>query len=113
MQEENKIHRRQVLGGLGAATFAAVAVTPAFATPANFRISRSQGEPEGLIDPTTKYSKPPFPTQSQPWPGLVSKMNPKPDHGETSYKGSGRLVGRKALVTGGDSGMGRAAAIAF
>lgn len=64
-------------------------------------------------DPTTKYPKPPFDRQSQPWPGLAGKMNPKPDHGETSYKGSGRLAGRKALVTGGDSGMGRAAAIAF
>ncbi|MBD2756670.1 SDR family oxidoreductase [Spirosoma sp. BT704] len=49
----------------------------------------------------------------QPFPGLVSKMNPRPDHGETSYKGSGRLAGRKALITGGDSGMGRAAAIAY
>ena len=46
-------------------------------------------------------------------PGLAGKMNPKPDHGETSYKGSGRLAGRKALITGGDSGMGRAAAIAY
>jgi poly(hydroxyalkanoate) depolymerase family esterase len=51
--------------------------------------------------------------QSQPLPGLASKMDPRPDHGETSYKGSGRLAGRKALVTGGDSGMGRAAAIAY
>jgi NAD(P)-dependent dehydrogenase (short-subunit alcohol dehydrogenase family) len=49
----------------------------------------------------------------QPWPGLASKMTPRPDHGETSYKGSGRLQGRKALITGGDSGMGRAAAIAY
>ncbi|MBD2701245.1 SDR family oxidoreductase [Spirosoma sp. BT702] len=49
----------------------------------------------------------------QPFPGLASKMNPRPDHGETSYKGSGRLQGRKALITGGDSGMGRAAAIAY
>jgi hypothetical protein len=49
----------------------------------------------------------------QEWPGLVSKMTPRPNHGETSYKGSGRLTGRKALLTGGDSGMGRAAAIAF
>jgi NAD(P)-dependent dehydrogenase (short-subunit alcohol dehydrogenase family) len=49
----------------------------------------------------------------QPWPGLASKMNPRPDHGESSYKGSGRLQGRKALITGGDSGMGRAAAIAY
>src|ERR1700688_4851290 len=64
-------------------------------------------------DPTTKYPKPPFPEQHQPWPGLCSRMQPKPDHGESSYKGSGRLTGRKALITGGDSGMGRAAAIAY
>jgi NAD(P)-dependent dehydrogenase (short-subunit alcohol dehydrogenase family) len=66
-----------------------------------------------MQDPATKYPKPPFPPQSQPWPGLASKMSPLPDHGETSYRGSGRLAGRKALITGGDSGMGRAAAIAF
>jgi NAD(P)-dependent dehydrogenase (short-subunit alcohol dehydrogenase family) len=66
-----------------------------------------------LNNPTTKYPKPPFAGQSQEWPGLASKMDPKPDHGETSYKGSGRLKGRKALITGGDSGMGRAAAIAY
>ena len=64
-------------------------------------------------NPVTKYPVPPFEGQSQPWPGLASKMNPVPDHGETSYKGSGRLAGRKALITGGDSGMGRAAAIAY
>ena len=64
-------------------------------------------------DPTSKYPKPPFQKQEQPWPGLASRMEPRPDHGETSYKGSGRLKGRKALITGGDSGMGRAAAIAF
>jgi hypothetical protein len=66
-----------------------------------------------LQDPTARYPKPPFQAQSQPWPGLASKMEPRPDHGETSYRGSGRLAGRKALITGGDSGMGRAAAIAF
>ena len=66
-----------------------------------------------LEDPRDKYPKPPFKGQSQPWPGLASKMDPRPDHGEKSYKGSGRLAGRKALVTGGDSGIGRAAAIAF
>jgi len=59
------------------------------------------------------YPKPPFPKQQQPWPGLCSQMEPKPDHGETSYRGSGRLMGRRALITGGDSGIGRAAAIAF
>ena len=67
----------------------------------------------GLQNPTDKYPKPPFKKQSQPWPGLASKMEPRPDHGETSYRGSGRLAGRKALITGGDSGMGRAAAIAY
>jgi NAD(P)-dependent dehydrogenase (short-subunit alcohol dehydrogenase family) len=66
-----------------------------------------------LQDPTTKYPKPPYEKQSQPWPGLAGRMNPRPDHGETSYRGSGRLTGRKALITGGDSGMGRAAAIAY
>jgi NAD(P)-dependent dehydrogenase (short-subunit alcohol dehydrogenase family) len=66
-----------------------------------------------LVNPTTNYPRPPFEKQSQPWPGLASRMNPQPDHGETSYKGSGRLQGRKALITGGDSGMGRAAAIAY
>jgi len=66
-----------------------------------------------LRDPTTQYPRPPYKGQSQPWPGLASKMEPRPDHGETSYRGSGRLAGRKALITGGDSGMGRAAAIAY
>ncbi|MFT8517556.1 MAG: SDR family oxidoreductase, partial [Acetobacter persici] len=54
-----------------------------------------------------------FKAQPQPWPGLASKMTPLPDHGEKSYVGSGKLKGRKALITGGDSGLGRAAAIAY
>ena len=66
-----------------------------------------------MADPTTKYPRPPFDRQTQPFPGVAREMTPRPDHGETSYKGSGRLAGRKALVTGGDSGLGRAAAIAF
>lgn len=66
-----------------------------------------------MDDPRSKYPKPPFKSQTQPWPGLAGKMDPKPDHGETSYRGSGRLAGRKALITGGDSGLGRAAAIAY
>ena len=66
-----------------------------------------------LEDPKHKHPKPPFKEQSQPWPGLAGKMEPRPDHGEKSYKGADRLLGRKALITGGDSGMGRAAAIAF
>jgi len=66
-----------------------------------------------MENPITKYPRPPFTKQEQPWPGLACKMDPKPDHGEESYRGSGRLAGRKALITGGDSGMGRAAAIAY
>ena len=64
-------------------------------------------------DPQTKYTSEPFPEQKQPWPALQREMKPVPDCGESSYKGSGRLAGRKALVTGGDSGIGRAAVIAF
>ncbi|WP_031523877.1 SDR family oxidoreductase [Siccibacter colletis] len=59
------------------------------------------------------YPTPPFAEQPQPVPGLASKMIPVPDHGEKSYRGSGRLPGRKALITGGDSGIGRAVAIAY
>lgn len=66
-----------------------------------------------LVDPTTKYTQRPYPEQHQSWPGPASKMHPRPDPGETSYKRSGLLKGRKALITGGDCGMGRAAAIAF
>ena len=66
-----------------------------------------------IRDPKALYPKPPFKRQQQEWPGLASKMDPRPDHGEQSYQGSGRLTGRKALITGGDSGIGRAAAIAF
>lgn len=66
-----------------------------------------------LADPRSRYPHPPFPRQEQPWPGLASRMDPRPDHGENSYRGSGRLAGRRALVTGGDSGIGRAAAIAY
>lgn len=64
-------------------------------------------------DPTKQYPQPPFPRQPQSRPGSVNKMEPEPDHGEESYVGFGRLEGRKALITGGDSGIGRAAAIAF
>ncbi|GGJ79496.1 SDR family oxidoreductase [Deinococcus aquiradiocola] len=64
-------------------------------------------------DPTTQYPQPPFPRQPQDAPGSVNAMTPVPDHGEHSYQGTGRLAGRKALITGGDSGIGRAAAIAF
>lgn len=66
-----------------------------------------------LQDPRGGYPQPPFKEQSQPWPGLAGKMDPRPDHGEGSYQGRNRLTGRKALITGGDSGIGRAVAIAF
>jgi NAD(P)-dependent dehydrogenase (short-subunit alcohol dehydrogenase family) len=66
-----------------------------------------------MQDPRAQYPQPPFSKQPQPVPGLAAQMDPKPDHGEESYKGSGKLTGRKALITGGDSGIGRAAAIAF
>jgi NAD(P)-dependent dehydrogenase (short-subunit alcohol dehydrogenase family) len=105
----NTISRRGVVGGAGAGMLGvAAAAAPAFAKDAQTMTNAAP-----LQDPTSKHPKPPFERQSQPWPGLASKMNPRPDHGEQSYKGSGRLTGRKALITGGDSGMGRAAAIAF
>lgn len=63
-----------------------------------------------LINPLTKFYHKKYPKQQQPYPGLELKMTPKPDCGEESYVGHGRLKGRKALVTGADSGIGRAAA---
>ena len=66
-----------------------------------------------INDPLTKYYNGTFEKQEQEAPAVQGKMQPVPDCGETSYNGSGRLAGRKALVTGGDSGIGRAAAIAF
>jgi len=104
--------RRQIVGGLGAGLAVAAAAPMAMAA-SNTDPSAAAAAPVALQDPTTKYPKPPYPEQSQQWPGLTSKMDPRPDHGETTYKGSGRLAGRKALITGGDSGMGRAAAIAY
>ena len=91
-------------------TVATAGSAAAFSGAAQAQAPQSRG---GKRDPTTKYPRPPFPDQSQPWPGLAARMDPRPDHGETSYVGAGRLQGRKALITGGDSGMGRAAAIAF
>jgi NAD(P)-dependent dehydrogenase (short-subunit alcohol dehydrogenase family) len=61
----------------------------------------------------TEYPKPPFVAQQQPMPGSKRAMKPRPDHGEVSYKGAGRLAGKKAIITGGDSGIGRAVAIAY
>jgi NAD(P)-dependent dehydrogenase (short-subunit alcohol dehydrogenase family) len=107
LNQSKLLSRRQMVGGIGAG-IAAATVAPALAQNAN-----SPAAAQPLQDPTTKYPRPPFNAQSQPWPGLASKMDPVPDHGEKSYKGSGRLAGRRALITGGDSGMGRAAAIAY
>ncbi|ACI94585.1 general stress protein 39 (GSP39) [Afipia carboxidovorans OM5] len=59
------------------------------------------------------YPNPPFPSQQQPMPGHTAQMDPVPDHGETTYKGSGRLRGKRTIITGGDSGIGRAVAIAY
>jgi len=99
--------RREALClGAGAAAIAAIPVLA----------QSSAGAPPTAApfgDPRTKYPAPPFDEQIQPWPGLAGKMHPRPDHGEKTYRGSGRLAGRKALITGGDSGMGRAAAIAY
>jgi NAD(P)-dependent dehydrogenase (short-subunit alcohol dehydrogenase family) len=98
---------RRALVGAAATGLLGAAMTPASA----------QGSAAGADmpprNPLNAYPAPPFPKQQQAWPGLAGKMNPRPDHGETSYKGSGRLKGRKALLTGGDSGIGRAAAIAY
>jgi hypothetical protein len=60
-----------------------------------------------------EHSKPPFPKQRQPMPGRTAEMRPAPDHGEHSYRGCGRLSGKKAIITGADSGIGRAVAIAY
>ena len=111
MSQDNLMSRRKAIGGMSAA-LAAVAVSRTIAAPADAQATPSSQMPM-LENPLKKYPCPPFEAQFQPWPGLASKMTPRPDHGETSYKGSGRLLGRKALITGGDSGMGRAAAIAY
>src|SRR3954471_8937736 len=105
------ISRRQAVGvvGVGMAAAASGAALSQDDSPRG----KSMSSESTVQDPVSKFPKPPFSKQTQPWPGLVRDMKPKPDHGETSYKGSNRLAGRKALITGGDSGMGRAAALAY
>src|SRR6202050_4443363 len=111
-KESAPVSRRQAmrLAGLGIAAAAAGSAHPQSPDP---QTSTYHGSEAAVEDPRTKYPRPPFKEQTQPWPGLAQKMDPRPDHGEKSYRGSGRLAGRKALITGGDSGMGRAAAIAY
>jgi hypothetical protein len=99
--------RRVVLGGVAGGLLASAVAQGAQAAGQAAPVAGAAARP------LPSYPKPPFPKQQQPWPGLTSKMTPRPDHGETSYRGSGRLTGRKALITGGDSGIGRAAAIAY
>jgi NAD(P)-dependent dehydrogenase (short-subunit alcohol dehydrogenase family) len=106
---DNGPSRRQVVGAAGIG----LAATAAPAAAQSGGDGGSSAGPAKISDPRSKYPKLPFKDQKQPWPGLQSKMDPVPDCGETSYKGNNRLTGRKALVTGGDSGIGRAAAIAF
>ncbi len=98
----DQTNRRDLFKG-AAVVGAAAAAGPAFA----------QAAAPAVTDPQTRYTSQPFPEQRQKWPALQRDMKPVPDSGETSYRGSGRLAGRKALVTGGDSGIGRAAVIAF
>jgi NAD(P)-dependent dehydrogenase (short-subunit alcohol dehydrogenase family) len=107
----NGISRRHVVGGVGLGI--SVAAGNALAQQTDQRRMSGKNSEATMEDPRSKYPKPPFKKQTQPWPGLARDMDPRPDHGETSYRGSGRLAGRKALITGGDSGMGRAAAIAY
>ncbi|MDC7785309.1 SDR family oxidoreductase [Rhodoplanes sp. TEM] len=99
--------RRAVVGGLAGGLLAAID------GPASAQSGGSGGAASSLENPQTAYPQPPFPRQQQEWPGLGRRMQPQPDTGEGSYRGSGRLQGRRALVTGGDSGIGRAAVIAF
>jgi NAD(P)-dependent dehydrogenase (short-subunit alcohol dehydrogenase family) len=97
--------RRDLLKG------AAVAGIASAAAPALAQGAQPPAQP--TTDPQSKYTSDPFPEQRQKWPALQRDMKPVPDSGETSYRGTDRLQGRKALITGGDSGIGRAAAIAY
>jgi NAD(P)-dependent dehydrogenase (short-subunit alcohol dehydrogenase family) len=108
MNDNPEFTRRGMVAGLSAGMVALAATASAQEHP---RVA--VGAPPPPLPPPPEYPKPPFPEQRQEWPGLASRMQPPPDHGEKTYRGSGRLAGRKALITGGDSGMGRAAAIAY
>jgi NAD(P)-dependent dehydrogenase (short-subunit alcohol dehydrogenase family) len=102
---------RRNFAGVAVAGLAAVVAQPALAQ--NDRLAQADLPAEKLHNPFDLHPGPPFRPQSQTWPGLAKEMSPKPNHGEKSYLGTGRLAGRKAFITGGDSGIGRAVAIAF
>jgi NAD(P)-dependent dehydrogenase (short-subunit alcohol dehydrogenase family) len=104
--------RRTVMQGAAAGLIGTLAA-PGLAGAQSADAGGTSAGQAALTNPKTDYAHPPFHSDEQPWPGLASRMTPKPDHGETSYRGSGKLAGRKALITGGDSGIGRAAAIAY
>lgn len=101
-REIRALSRRHIVGAVGAGV-AAAAAGPALAQQNAPRAASASGAMDpSLQDPRDKYPKPPFRAQTQPWPDLARDMDPKPDHGETSYRGSNRLARRKALITGGD-----------
>ena len=81
MDENNKIGRRKIIKGIGAG-LTALTVSPVFART---KVNSEYFSVNDLEDPTTKYPKPPFKSQSQPWPGLAGKMEPRPDHGDKSH----------------------------
>jgi NAD(P)-dependent dehydrogenase (short-subunit alcohol dehydrogenase family) len=99
--------RRAFVAG-AAMTGAAAATGTAFA-----QNNQSGSSDAAMTRQARDFPEPPYPEQQQPWPGLAQRMDPRPDHGEETYQGTGRLAGKRALITGGDSGIGRAAAIAF
>lgn len=74
---------------------------------------KNTGDKSNTENPKKQYATPPYPEQQQQVPGTEGEMQPKADHGEDTYRGSGKLKGKKAIITGGDSGIGRAVAIAF
>ncbi len=109
MSEKISISRRAAVAGLVTGAAAVAAGSAAAQHPmGGAKIPAADSKP--VVGPRPG---PPFQAQRQTPPGLVSQMIPRPDHGESSYRGSGKLIGRKALVTGGDSGIGRAATVAF
>jgi len=77
------------------------------------RLNATRETGRQLVDPRNAYPRPPFPFQRQELPGRDSRLDPKPDHGETSYVGHGLLAGLATIVTGADSGIGKAVALAF